>query len=51
MTSPAVAATAQSLNFNDFLTLLMTEMKNQHPTQPMDPSQMVSQLASVAEVG
>ncbi len=25
--------------------------KNQDPTQPMDPSQMVSQLATVSEVG
>ena len=29
----------------------MAEMKNQDPTQPMDPSQMVSQLATVSEVG
>ncbi|HTR14344.1 MAG TPA: flagellar hook assembly protein FlgD [Roseiarcus sp.] len=39
------------LDYNDFLTLLMAEMKNQDPTQPMDPSQMVSQLATVSEVG
>src|SRR5271157_2528441 len=50
-TSSAAAATTQSLNYNDFLTLLMAEMKNQDPTQPMDPSQMVSQLATVSEVG
>ena len=49
-TSPAstAAAATQSLNYNDFLTLLMAEMKNQDPTQPMDPSQMVSQLATVS---
>ena len=29
----------------------MAEMKNQDPTQPMDPAQMVSQLATVSEVG
>ncbi len=29
----------------------MAEMKNQDPTQPMDPSTMVSQLATVSEVG
>ena len=40
-----------NLSYNDFLTLLMAEMKNQDPTQPMDPSQMVSQLATVSEVG
>ena len=52
-TSPASTAPAatNSLNYNDFLTLLMAEMKNQDPTQPMDPSTMVSQLATVSEVG
>ena len=52
-TSPAssAAAATNSLNYNDFLTLLMAEMKNQDPTQPMDPSTMVSQLATVSEVG
>ncbi|HEY1454634.1 MAG TPA: flagellar hook capping FlgD N-terminal domain-containing protein, partial [Roseiarcus sp.] len=50
--APASASAAtQSLSYNDFLTLLMAEMKNQDPTQPMDPSQMVSQLATVSEVG
>jgi flagellar basal-body rod modification protein FlgD len=52
-TAPASTASAStnSLNYNDFLTLLMAEMKNQDPTQPMDPAQMVSQLATVSEVG
>ena len=49
--SSAAAAATNSLSYNDFLTLLMAEMKNQDPTQPMDPSQMVSQLATVSEVG
>jgi flagellar basal-body rod modification protein FlgD len=49
--SSAAASTTHSLNYNDFLTLLMAEMKNQDPTQPMDPSQMVSQLATVSAVG
>ena len=48
---PSATAATQSLSYNDFLTLLMAEMKNQDPTQPMDPSQMVSQLATVSEVG
>jgi len=50
-TASSATATTQGLNYNDFLTLLMAEMKNQDPTQPMDPSQMVSQLATVSEVG
>ena len=29
----------------------MSELKNQDPTNPMDPAQMVSQLATVSEVG
>src|SRR5580658_4176810 len=48
--STAPAAT-NSLNYDDFLTLLMTELQHQDPTQPMDPGQMVSQLATVSEVG
>src|SRR6202034_1698120 len=51
VSSSSAAAATQSLSYNDFLTLLMAEMKNQDPTQPMDPSQMVSQLATVSEVG
>ena len=54
-TAPTVGAASSApvakLDYNDFLTLLMAEMKNQDPTQPMDPSQMVSQLATVSEVG
>jgi len=52
--TPAAATSAapvSQLGYNDFLTLLMAEIKNQDPTQPMDPSQMVSQLATVSEVG
>jgi flagellar basal-body rod modification protein FlgD len=45
------AAATRSLDYNDFLTLLLAEMKNQDPTHPMDPSQMVSQLAAVSQVG
>lgn len=33
-----------------FMTLLIAELKNQDPTQPMDPAQMVSQLATVSQV-
>ena len=49
-TSGSTPAT-NALSYNDFLTLLMAELKNQDPTQPMDPSAMVSQLATVSEVG
>jgi flagellar basal-body rod modification protein FlgD len=39
--SSAASAATQSLSYNDFLTLLMAEMKNQDPTQPMDPSHIL----------
>src|ERR1700739_4982397 len=49
--SSTTSNSAATLNYNSFLTLLIAEMKNQDPTQPMDPSQMVSQLATISEVG
>lgn len=49
--STSTTAATNSLSYDDFLTLLMAEMKNQDPTSPMDPAQMVSQLATVSEVG
>jgi flagellar basal-body rod modification protein FlgD len=45
------AGATPSLSYNSFISLLMAELKNQDPTQPMDPSQMVSQLATISEVG
>lgn len=45
------AASSKSAVTGDaFMTLLIAELKNQDPTQPMDPSQMVSQLAAVSQV-
>ena len=35
------------INSNDFLTLLVAEMKNQDPTQPTDPNQYIQQLVGV----
>ena len=37
-------------NFNDFLNLLMTQLKNQDPTSPMDTSQFTSELVQFAGV-
>ena len=34
----------------DFLSLLVTQMRNQDPTKPTDTSQMVSQLAQISQV-
>ena len=47
----STAAATNSLSYNDFLTMLLAEMKNQDPTQPMDPTAMVSQLATISQVG
>jgi flagellar basal-body rod modification protein FlgD len=46
----SAASSASMVNYNDFLTILMAELKNQDPTQPSDPAQMVSQLASFSQV-
>lgn len=46
----ATAAASASLNYNDFLQLLIAQMKNQDPTEPMDASQQISQLASFSQV-
>jgi len=32
------------LTSNDFITLLVTQLKQQDPTNPMDPTQFVTQL-------
>jgi flagellar basal-body rod modification protein FlgD len=38
---------ATTITADDFLTLLVTQMKNQDPTQPSDPSQYLQQLVGV----
>ncbi len=43
-TSPTNQAT---ITANDFLTLLVTEIKNQDPTQQTDPMQYITQLVGV----
>ena len=45
--SPAAAAGGNTITSNDFLTLLVTEMKNQDPTQPTDPNAYIQQLVGV----
>ena len=37
-------------NFNDFLSLLTTQLKNQDPTSPMDSNQFTSQLVQFTAV-
>ncbi|GGA97953.1 flagellar basal body rod modification protein FlgD [Brucella endophytica] len=41
---------AASADYQSFLKLLVAQMKNQDPTQPMDSTQYVSQLATFSNV-
>ena len=40
-------STGATITSNDFLTLLVSELKNQDPTQPTDPNAYISQLVGV----
>ena len=39
--------TSSTITSQDFLTLLVTQLKNQDPTQPTDPATYVQQLVGV----
>jgi flagellar basal-body rod modification protein FlgD len=43
-------SSAVGLNTGDFMTLFLAQLQNQDPTQPMDNSQMLSQLSQMTEV-
>ena len=44
------AASTNGLNPNDFMTLLVAEIQNQDPTQPMDPTTFMSQLVQLNQL-
>ena len=44
------AVNQASVDYNAFLQLLVAQMKNQDPTEPMDSSQYMAQLASFSNV-
>ena len=46
-TSSTANASAPNVTSADFLTLLVSELKNQDPTQPTDPTAYVQQLVGV----
>lgn len=48
--SSSASSTSSSDLQNTFLTLLVTQLKNQDPTNPADSSQMTSQLAEINTV-
>lgn len=43
-------ANKTSLDYNSFLKLLIAQMKNQDPTDPMDASEQLSQIATFSQV-
>ncbi len=46
-TSTSAADSTSNITTSDFLTLLVTELQNQDPTQPTDPNEYITQLAQV----
>jgi flagellar basal-body rod modification protein FlgD len=44
------APSRASLNYDAFLQLLIAQMKNQDPTQPMDSTEYIAQLAAFSNV-
>lgn len=49
-TTASATAKAATVDYNAFLKLLVEQLKNQDPTQPTDPTQYLSQLASFSNV-
>jgi flagellar basal-body rod modification protein FlgD len=50
VTASSATAAGATVNYNEFLKLMVAELKNQDPTQPTDPTQFMSQLASFSQV-
>jgi flagellar basal-body rod modification protein FlgD len=46
-TAAQAAASSSTITANDFLTLLVAEMKNQDPTAPTDPNAYITQMVDV----
>lgn len=49
-TTAASSAATAAINFNDFLQMMIAEMKNQDPTNPSDPTQYLTQMAQFSNV-
>ena len=45
--SSSTGSSNSDITSNDFLTLLVSELKNQDPTQPTDPNAYITQLVGV----
>ncbi|MDQ0348924.1 MULTISPECIES: flagellar hook assembly protein FlgD [Ancylobacter] len=48
--APAAKPAGGTLDYSAFLQLLIAQMKNQDPTEPMDTAQYMGQLASFSQV-
>lgn len=48
--SSKAASAAPTVDYNQFLRLLVAELQHQDPTSPTDPTQYMSQLASFSTV-
>jgi len=49
-TASSSAAPTPTVDYSEFLQLLVAELQNQDPTSPTDPTQYMSQLASFSTV-
>ena len=49
-TDQTTTTSSSGVDYNTFLQLLIAEMKNQDPTNPMDTSQYMSQFAQLSTV-
>ena len=49
-TSSTTTNSTSGVDYNTFLQLLVAEMKNQDPTNPMDTAQYMSQFAQLSTV-
>ena len=49
-TTPAARTPSQTYNSEMFLKLLVTQLKNQDPSSPMDSTQMISQTSQLASM-
>ena len=48
--STSSSTSTNAINPNDFMTLLVAEIQNQDPTQPMDPTTFMSQLVQLNQL-
>lgn len=48
--TPSAGSALGSLNSSEFLQLLVTQLTHQDPTNPMDPTQMISQTSTLTMV-